>query len=83
MRKEYILSTSARAELRNIDDQIEQLLMRKCEIYNNAPVRYLIDEDEIDINDCLKTDWNIMRGILADKPLIPKHAIAKLVFTEE
>lgn len=71
MRTEYLFTTEEKAELADIDRQMEMLNRRKFDIYMCANCRY-IPESREGIDQIAR----IRDYLYSDRPLIPKHVIA-------
>lgn len=87
MRTEYDFTEAQKAELKKIDDQIEQLnrqifdlCMERERIYMQARGRYIFDTDELyNVYDV----YTMAKNWLFDKPLIPHDDIVKIIFDEK
>jgi hypothetical protein len=84
MRTEYVFTVAQKAELRRIDDEIEQLnrqifdlCMKRENIYMQARGRYIFDTEE----DVRTINYAVAAGIL-NEPIIKKEGIVKMIFDE-
>ena len=73
MKTEYILTAAAKAELADIDRQIEMLCRRTVEIYALSPCRYVTETQE-EFEQVERYKRYLCDGI------INKNAIAKIIF---
>lgn len=86
MRTEYVFTEAQKAELRRINDEVEQLnrqifdlCMEREHIYMQARGRYIFDTEELyNVYDV----YAMAKNVLFDKPLIPHDAIVKMIFDE-
>lgn len=84
MRTEYDFTTAQKAELRKIDEQIEQLnrqifdlYMKRVSILAQASCRYIFDKDEVPSID------GLIRAGIFDKPVIQKQCVVKIIDVDE
>ena len=84
MRTEYDFTTAQKAELKRIDDEIEQLnrrifdlCMERDMIYTRTHCHYIFEKDEpIDV-------YKLVAAGAIDKPLLSTNAVVKMIFEDK
>lgn len=78
MKTEYLLTEAQKAELADIDRQIEMLCRRRADIYMRSNVRYVTETRE-----GFEAVENYRKFMTYGMPVIRNEGIVKMIFEED